>query len=132
MLAHDAHAATDVTGYGLLGHSYEMAAASGVTIHLLAKQLPLLPEALNLAEAGMIPAGANDNRAFLEGKVLVADTVDPNLERVAFDPQTSGGLLIAIPADKAEAFENGLKEQGLLHAPIGQVEHKGGVAVILG
>jgi selenide,water dikinase len=122
MLQYDVHAATDITGYGLLGHAYEMATASNVTLRLFADKLPLLPEALEMAEAGMIPGGANDNREFLEGKAVVDDRVDRRINIVAFDPQTSGGLFIAIPESQATEFENELKKHGLPHQPIGKAE----------
>jgi selenide,water dikinase len=122
MLQYDVHAATDITGYGLLGHAYEMATASNATIRLFADKLPLLPEALEMAEAGMIPGGANDNREFLEGKALVDDAVDRRINIVAFDPQTSGGLFIAIPESQATEFASELKKHGLPHESIGKVE----------
>lgn len=105
MVAHGVHAATDVTGYGLLGHAFEMATASGVTLQIAAETLPLMPQALQLAEAGMIPGGANANRQFMHGKTTIASGISENLIAVLFDPQTSGGLLIAIPAGEAEAFD---------------------------
>jgi len=120
-----AHAATDVTGYGLLGHALEMARASRVTIRLFSEKLPLMPEALELAEAGMIPAGAIANREFVEGCANVSQSVDENLVRIMFDPQTSGGLFIAIPEDKAELFERELEGQEVFGQLIGQVEPLG-------
>jgi len=120
-----AHAATDVTGYGLLGHALEMARASRVTIRLFSEKLPLMPEALELAEAGMIPAGAIANREFVKDCVNVSQSVDENLVRVMFDPQTSGGLFIAIPEDKAELFERELEGQEVFGQLIGQVEPLG-------
>ena len=131
MVKHEAHAATDVTGYGLLGHVYEMAEGSGTTIRLFADKLPLLPQALELADAGMIPGGANDNRDFLSDKVRVADEVPENYRRVAFDPQTSGGLLIAIDAGRADEFRTALEAQGLPGQPIGEVEERSDTFVIL-
>lgn len=122
MIRHGAHAATDITGYGLLGHSYEMADGSKVALRLFSGALPLLPEVLALAAAGMIPGGAKDNRAFLEGKVTISPGLDKNLEHVLFDPQTSGGLLIAVPPDKAAALENDLKAHGLPHRQVGVAE----------
>ena len=122
MLKHGAHAATDITGYGLLGHAYEMAAGSNVTLRISAAALPLLPDVLELAALGMIPGGANDNRSYLEPFVSVAPTVDPNLESVLYDPQTSGGLLIALPNSHAESFASDAASSGLLAARIGLVE----------
>jgi selenide,water dikinase len=102
MIAHKARAATDITGFGFIGHAYEMAVASNVSIHIDASRLPLLPQALELAEKKMIPSGANDNREYLIGKIQIADPVDNSLQAVLYDPQTSGGLLIAIPEKKGQ------------------------------
>jgi len=131
MLRFDTHAATDITGFGLLGHAYEVAGASNVTIRLRAASLPLLDEATAMAEAGMIPGGANDNRKYLEDKVRVDSSVDPNIDRVAHDPQTSGGLLIVVAANDANDLQTQLAEADLPHEPIGQVEPRGESAVIL-
>jgi selenide,water dikinase len=131
MVKHEVHSATDVTGYGLLGHVYEMADGSEVTIRIFADKMPLLPQALELADAGMIPGGANDNREFLSDKVRIADSVPENYRRVAFDPQTSGGLLIAIDGGMADEFRTALEAHGLPGQPIGQVEAKSDIFVIL-
>ena len=104
MLAHGVHAATDITGYGLLGHAFEMADASGVTLVFDSSTLPLLPHVLELAAKKMIPGGANANRDCLEGRVRIADSVEADLEAVLFDPQTSGGLLIALPPDQVDTY----------------------------
>lgn len=122
MINHSAHAATDITGYGLLGHAYEMASGSNVSIRIDAQSLPLLPDVLMLAELGMIPGGANDNRAYLQSFVSVASSVDKHLEAVMYDPQTSGGLFIALPESHADAFQNDASSTGLLAARIGRVE----------
>lgn len=99
----DVHACTDVTGFSLLGHGREMAAASGVTLHFLAEKLPRYDAARGFAEMGLVPAGAYRNREFLKGKVRVAPGVPLWLEDVCYDPQTSGGLLLALPeADAAK------------------------------
>lgn len=90
-------ACTDVTGFGLAGHGYEMANGSGVTLVIDTKEVPLLPEAKDMAMMGIIPAGAYSNRAFLEGKVLVGPDVSLEIADILFDPQTSGGLLVSLP-----------------------------------
>ncbi len=131
MVTFGAHAATDITGYGLLGHAYEMAAASGVSIRIFSKTLPLLPQALELAGQKMIPGGANDNREFLAGHVKVTGSIDSNLEVVLFDPQTSGGLFIAIPPQRADEFQQELKRLHLPDQPVGQVERPGEVELIV-
>ncbi|MFH1465641.1 MAG: selenide, water dikinase SelD [Pseudomonadota bacterium] len=95
------HAATDVTGFALAGHAAELAQASGVAVHLDARALPLLPGALDAAEAGLVPLGTAKNRASLEGTLQVAEGLDELLVDIVLDPQTSGGLLLALPPMKA-------------------------------
>lgn len=121
MLQFDATAATDITGYGLLGHALEMAVASEVTIEFKQDSLPLLPEAVSLAAQGMNPGGANDNRKHLEGRVEFAGQQDPARIQVLYDPQTSGGLLIAIPEKRAEEFSRALQSHGLPAEPTGEI-----------
>lgn len=116
------HAATDVTGFGLLGHAHEMAHGSGVTIAIDATALPLLPAAEELAAAGHLTGGSKRNRAYLESRVSVASAVPAMRAEIAFDPQTSGGLLIAVGADEAAALLDALRARGLDHArAIGRV-----------
>lgn len=129
MLRFDAHAATDVTGYGLLGHALEIARASRVTIRIYSERLPLMPEALKLAEAGMIPGGAKANREFVQGHATIAETIDKNLVHVMFDPQTSGGLLISILEERAELFEQESEKQNVFAQLVGQVESLGEVHI---
>lgn len=131
MVKFDVHAATDITGFGMLGHALEVADASGVSMTLFASLLPIIPEAERLAGEGVIPGGANDNRAYLEGKVTVDPKINQNIEKILYDPQTSGGLLIAIPADKAEAFGAALQENGLPHTVIGEVTERGETALVV-
>jgi selenide, water dikinase len=95
------HACSDITGFGLLGHGYEMASGSDVTIVLRSAALPLLPDAARLAAAGHLTGGCKRNESYLEGKIAVRRSVGADLTAVAFDPQTSGGLLIALPAKEA-------------------------------
>lgn len=88
---------TDVTGFGLMGHAFEMAGGSGCTIQLNAAEVPMLKDAVKMAETGIIPAGAYSNRDYLKGKVLISDMVSLAVSDVLFDPQTAGGLLISVP-----------------------------------
>ena len=97
------HACTDVTGFALLGHSLEMAQGSGVTVHLKAQAVPYHEEAYEMADMGFIPAGAYRNRDFAEAGVRVVGEVARALQDIFYDPQTSGGLLCAVPAAEAEA-----------------------------
>ena len=121
MLKHRASACTDITGFGLLGHAAEMAEASGVSLHINWKTVPILPETMEMARMGLIPAGAYDNRKYLEGKILFAGDLKSEEQLALYDPQTSGGLLISIPAAQASAVVNELKEEGIHCAIIGQV-----------
>ena len=131
MVQHDAHAATDITGYGLLGHALEMATASEMTIRIDSRLVPLMPQALELADAKMIPAGALANREFLKGHLMVSRDVPENVEAVLFDPQTSGGLLIAIAEDDADQFAADLERASLFGWKIGQVETRGKHSVVV-
>ena len=103
------HACTDVTGFGLLGHSDEMARGSGVTVRLYSRRIPLLPGALKLAESGILPAGAYRNMAYVQPRLSVADTVPQALADLIADPQTSGGLLVALPVEEAGALARDLR-----------------------
>lgn len=103
MLATGAHACTDITGFGFLGHAREMAAAGNVTLIVDAASVPLLPGAYEYAAAGAIPGGLRNNMEFAGAAVGKTRLIDPVLELLLYDPQTSGGLLIAMPeADVAK------------------------------
>ena len=107
------HACSDVTGFGLLGHAFEMASGSGVTIVLDAKSLPLLRGVRRLARAGCLTGGCKRNRDYLRNKTSVDRSVRDDLIEVALDPQTSGGLLIALPSDHADALVDKLRSSGV-------------------
>jgi selenide,water dikinase len=103
MLAVEAHSCTDITGFGFLGHAREMAAAGKVTLVIESGAVPLLPGAFDYAAAGAIPGGLRNNMEFVSGAVAKTAAIDPTLEFLLYDPQTSGGLLIAMPeADVAK------------------------------
>ena len=102
LVKYSVHACTDVTGFALLGHSLEMAQGSGVTVHLKAQDVPYHEEAYEMADMGFIPAGAYRNRDFAEAGVRVVGEVARALQDIFYDPQTSGGLLCAVPAAEAE------------------------------
>jgi selenide,water dikinase len=112
------HACTDVTGFGLMGHSCEMAMGSGVSLRLRAAALPVLPGALRLALEGCVTGGSKRNRTYLADKVHVDPRVPLGLNEVAFDPQTSGGLLIAVPEREASALARALLNKGVLAAAV--------------
>jgi selenide,water dikinase len=113
-----AHACSDVTGFGLLGHAQEMASASGVTIVLEAAKLPLLRGARRLAEQGFLTGGCRRNRDYLNDKISADRSVSKGLVEVAFDPQTSGGLLIALPPGSASDIVTTLHSRGVEAATI--------------
>jgi selenide, water dikinase len=104
MLAAGAHGCTDVTGFGLLGHAREMALASGVTLEIDAHRLEFLPGALEYARRGALPGGLKNNREFVSCAVELACELAPERESLLYDPQTSGGLLIALPEAGARAL----------------------------
>jgi selenide,water dikinase len=112
------HACSDVTGFGLLGHAREMASRGDVTMVLTASAMPLLPAARRLAEQGFLTGGCRRNRAYLSDKVAIAPSVPEGLLEIAFDPQTSGGLLIALPQDRAPALVDRLRSHGVSAAAI--------------
>ena len=115
------HACTDVTGFGLLGHADEMASGSGVTIRIYSRRLPLLPGALELAEMGIIPAGAYRNRDYVMPRLSVGENVPQARLDLISDPQTSGGLLIALPMEEAGALVDALRADCPDSAIIGTV-----------
>ncbi len=121
-------AVTDVTGFGLFGHAHEMAERSGARIVLDPAALPTLPGALTVAGRGLRTGGDLRNREFVAGSVEL-DGLPAELDVLGFDPQTAGGLLIALPAAKAAVLEASFADAGLFLARIGRVEDGTGVAV---
>lgn len=118
MLTVGANSCTDITGFGLLGHTLEMAEGSGVTIKLYSDKIPIIQQALEYARMGLVPAGAYSNMNFIGDKVGFTDDIAQEIKDILFDPQTSGGLLISLEADKADALlrllENGPTEYGIV------------------
>ena len=123
------HACTDVTGFALLGHAEEVASAGGVRLVIDAGSPPALPGALEYARAGMITGGAGRNREGLEGKVSLPEGLAEDREHLLFDPQTSGGLLLAVPPDAVDALAAALEADGFAGARVGRVEAGAGVVV---
>ena len=119
-----AHACTDITGFGLLGHASEMAAASGCSLVIEASRVPLLEGALELVR-GNIPGGGRTNRQHFERGTDLGGNVPPDIADLLFDPQTSGGLLAAIRAENAEGALDQLKAAGCAAAEIGRVVERG-------
>ena len=117
----EVHSATDVTGFGLAGHAAEIARNSGVGMRIEATQLPLLPGAASYVEKGCMPGGLNTNREFLADIVQLEAHVDPHVAALIFDPQTSGGLLFALPPTAASQLQSRLAAAGHPCWPIGEV-----------
>lgn len=101
-----ANACTDVTGFGLLGHAYEMARASNVCLNIDSGSVPLLPNVLDLIAQGMITRGDKNNRAYVGETIEISEHVSQHMQSALFDPQTAGGLLISISPTKAEDLKN--------------------------
>jgi selenide,water dikinase len=108
MLRFDVHGCTDVTGFGFLGHAREMALASGVTLEIHVQDVPLLPGAIAAVHAGAIPGGLKNNKEFVSCAVEIGDNIDPAVLELLSDPQTSGGLLIALSDSDAPALLDAL------------------------
>jgi selenide, water dikinase len=105
MLRFDVHGCTDVTGFGLIGHAREMAAASGVTLEIAVDHLRFLPGAVDYARQGAVPGGLKNNREFASPVVETRRDLPREVEDLLYDPQTAGGLLIALPEADAAAYE---------------------------
>ena len=105
----DLKGATDVTGFALLGHAWELACASNVTIEIDSARVPLISGALELAAAGLMTGADKTNREYVGEDVSIAGGVDPNLVKLFYDPQTAGGLLLAIKEEKADELLHNLR-----------------------
>ena len=117
--------ATDVTGFALLGHAWEMACASDVTIEIDSASVPLINGALELAAAGMITGADKTNREYVGEEVQIASDLDPNLVKLFYDPQTAGGLLLAISEQKAKELLAELRRNYPMAETIGTVVRRG-------
>jgi selenide,water dikinase len=125
MLRHDVHAATDITGFGLMGHAFKMADGSGVTIVFEESDLPLLQGVLENIRAGMIPGGGKRNREYYGPHVKISDEISDEMITLAFDPQTSGGILAAVAESESIAMLAELHKAGCADAAIvGRVEER--------
>jgi selenide,water dikinase len=110
---------TDITGFGLLGHAYEMAKASNITFKIESKNVPLLPEVLELIEQKMLTRGDKNNRVYVGNTVKIKENVSKEMQSALFDPQTAGGLLISLEERKANDFLNQVADSYI----IGRVEN---------
>lgn len=119
------HAATDVTGFGLIGHAREMAAGSGVALRIHAAKVPLLEGAIDCVRSGFIPGGLKNNREFAECLVSFDPGVAEEVRTMLFDPQTAGGLLLSVASDDAAALMAALQRGGVPAVEIGEVLPEG-------
>jgi len=121
MIAAGVEAATDITGFGLLGHGLEMARASGVELIFESNRVPILEGVLELARMGLVPGGSRRNRDFCAASVIIEEGVDKFLVDVLADAQTSGGLLVAVAPDRLEGLMDDLAGRGVEAALVGRV-----------
>ena len=126
LVSQDVAGATDITGFGLLGHGLEMARASGTRFTFETTELPALGGALALARSGIETGGAAHNRRFVAPALEVAEGVPAELVALAMDPQTSGGLLAAVPPERLPRVEAALLDAGVEHWIVGRVDDLGG------
>jgi selenide, water dikinase len=131
MADYEVHSCTDVTGFGLIGHALEMARGSGKGIEIHSKQVPILPRVRELAEEGVIPGGTKNNYKHVEQHVEFASGLDEIDRYILCDAVTSGGLLISVAGEEAEALLQTLREANLEAAVIGEVTdaHPGRIMV---
>lgn len=116
---------TDITGFGLLGHSYEMAKASGVTLKIISGKVPLLPDVLELIEQKMLTRGDKNNRVYIGENIKIKESVTLPTQSALYDPQTAGGLLISAEREKAKFLVKKLKGSKI----IGEVEEFSGFLI---
>jgi selenide,water dikinase len=127
----DVKGATDVTGFALLGHAWEMACASNVTIEIDSARVPLINGALELAEAGLMTGADKTNREYVGEDVAVNPDIDPNLMKLLFDPQTAGGLLLAIAERKSGEVLADLRRNYPRAGIIGKVSESGEKRIVM-
>jgi selenide,water dikinase len=124
------HGGTDITGYSLLGHAAEMAAASGVGLRFEYQRIPFISGARKYAEEWTFPGGASDNRHYFGAQVRFAASLDEASQMLLFDPQTSGGLLLSVPAEKLEALLRRAAQSCQELWVVGEVVQGAGIEVI--
>lgn len=124
------HAATDITGFGLLGHGNEMAEKSGVGLRIFYSQLPFLDGTHQYAEQWLFPGGAGNNQKCYQANVRFAAEISAARQMLLFTPETSGGLLLAVPAEKLAALEKLFSEQNQPCWLIGEVVSGQGVQIV--
>jgi len=117
----DVHAATDITGFGLIGHTREMALASNVSVKIASAKIPMLPGAVECVRAGYVPGGLKSNREFAESVVQFGSSVDEITKTLLFDPQTAGGLLLSMSASISDQFLASFRNRGGAATVVGEV-----------
>ena len=129
MVKYEVHACTDITGFGLLGHCYEMAKSANVNIEISASSVSIFPKALDYAREGILAAGVYENMKFV-GNAVQFNNIAQEMQDVLFDPQTSGGLLFSVPVSEGTQLVEALHEAGIdCAAIVGTVESFSGLAV---
>jgi len=123
--------ATDITGFGLLGHAWELARASKVTLEIIADHVPLLPGALDMAGRKMLTKGDRVNREYVGGDLTIDSGIAKEVINLLYDPQTAGGMLISIAGERAEAMLARLRETYAEASIIGRVIEYGGHSLIV-
>lgn len=127
----DVKGATDITGFGLLGHAWEMARASGVTIEIDSSRVPLIPGALEMAGQGLLTSGDKSNRKYVGDDVEIGGEVGKESASLFFDPQTAGGMLIAIPPGQAGELLARLRETYAMASIIGRATERGPRSIVV-
>jgi selenide,water dikinase len=127
----DVKGATDVTGFALLGHAWEMACASKVTIEIESRVVPLLDGALELAMAGLLTSGDKTNREYVGQDVQLLPGLNADVVKLLFDPQTAGGMLISVAVDKADALLHNLRAHYPRAQVIGRVSPRGSHSLVV-
>ena len=118
MVKHSAHAATDITGFGILGHGFEIADNSGVSLEIEFARLPIIPNAIKYAGMNLLTGGARANEEYLKGKIEISSKLSRAEIEILFDAQTSGGLLIALPPESRDGFTS---DAGTFHLEIHEI-----------
>jgi selenide,water dikinase len=125
----DLRGGTDITGFGFLGHAMEMAEASNAALNFEFANIPFIAGARKYAEMGCFPGGAFDNKMHFESRVEFAEEIDEQNQMLLFDPQTSGGLLLGVPAEKLESFTKRAIELSQTIWVVGRVTSGSGIHV---
>ncbi len=127
----EVNSCTDVTGFGLLGHGLEMAQGSSVTLEFDHKEIPIIEEAISLANMGLVPGGAYSNKKYIGDNVMFSDDISETYRDIMFDPQTSGGLLLSVNESNLEDLKQNFKKHEIKYWTIGRVLEKGDYPILV-